>query len=420
MVDKGSVYSLKFWKINFKICSFLAFYLNVGMIENMFANFFVFFMNRMPPAITNLVINMTCVTVIIGVILINGRVDKKLIKLLFGYLFLYSVSLFITPGILPIFLTTFFRGLFSIFLVLYLFSRLSCFEEFFNCLKNYIYIGVVYALSESLVFGNTLLEESQYMAFTYNSMIPMLTALVAVGLKDNKNTFKNKANVIIARIAFLIMFFANILYGARGAILCVAIALMMILYFSNRDKRLLYSVFALLMGLVFYVHHELIIQTFLLAFPDSRTLQKLAGQYFLNTASSARSLLYNLIWENFLDNPFAINGFLSDRVFLAHALPQDPKTGFYGIYAHNFILEILFQFGVFGIPFLIWFAILLIRKLSSLKKSNIISLQSVFTIATAFCLGQLSFSFSYLIAKSFGFLLGVILYMRCYEVLEHD
>ena len=399
---------------NINIYSFLAFYLNIDMIEDLISNVIIFFLGKNPPYVINIFLELVSIPFVFWFCLMKERIDNKFLKLVFVYFSLCIVSYFLTPEIFLILKTNVIRGIFSIVIVVCLFSLLPSFTVLFSYLKPYIWVGLFYCLTRILVFDNPLLEEEIYQAFTYKSMIPMLTALTLVAFQE-ENRFGLLWNKCYSLCAFLLMFLVNVLCGARGAILCVAIALLLIFCFQDNKKKILWIVLLFLIGSLCFVHYETILNNVLQLFPGSRTLQRMAGEYIINTTTSVRSIMYNLLLTNFLEHPLTINGFFSDRVFLAQHFPVDSTVGIYGTYAHNFVLEVLYQFGIFGIPFILWFFWRTLNLTFILSRCDNPSLRGIFIISTAFCFGQLMFSSSYLVARSFGFFLSILLYVRVCE-----
>lgn len=396
---------------------FTAFYLNMDMLEDMIKTAYVLLAHREPFYLLNILFSLIGSGAALCTMLCR-KVDIKFITITFSLFALYAVSLLITPEISVILKTSIVRSVIYLLLLLYLMSQISDVGLLFNFFIPYVYLGVLYTLLSYLAHDTPLMEETHYMEFTYNTMIPMLTVFVIAFYGRSVRGMKRP----FALLFFGFFFAANIAMGGRATLLCVGLCFLMLLYFQKlKRKQIFVSVAVIALGLVVAFHYDSFNFFLTTLFPDSRTVQRMQNGELLNTETSTRMRIYKYILLSFMEHPFAIRGLLSDRVYIAKLFGDTAPKEVYGWYAHNFVLELLFQFGVMAIPIITAFLCGFVNTAANVKKSNNTSLKRVFLISSAYCIGQLSVSASYLTAKSFAFLLGILLYMgkpekrRAYE-----
>ena len=112
------------------------------------------------------------------------------------------------------------------------------------------------------------------------------------------------------------------------------------------------------------------------------------------------------------ESGFAPHGLYSDRFVMATYHARYSMEEIFGSYAHNFLIEVLFQFGWIGFPLLILFFISLFVSYGRVRRCGDAGMIRVWIIAVSYSMGQLLVSSSYLTAISFGMLLGVMLLSR--------
>lgn len=128
---------------------------------------------------------------------------------------------------------------------------------------------------------------------------------------------------------------------------------------------------------------------------ESRTVQSIIeGEFF---EPSGRLTIWKLSLRAFLASPFLGQGFYGDRLYVGR--------NFNWGYSHNFILEILSQYGLWGLLFLIAFFYLIIRSLA--RGGN--RLDNLVLILFASLCTKLLVSDSYLFNEHFWILLGLLL-----------
>lgn len=211
-----------------------------------------------------------------------------------------------------------------------------------------------------------------YMEFSY-AMLPFICASFARYFET-----KNKITLLI----FLIGLFETISYGCRGAIIFTVIFVVLtILIYSKKNRSVI--VVSCILLILLYVNLERI-ATYLI------TIDLFSNSYFLKhfvggeMFESQRTEIYELCVHRISTMGSEISGFFGDR----------PYCG--SIYPHNFIYEIMMQFGwIFGSLIIALYFVLIIS--CWLKKRS--------RIATVFILCSLLFKYmlsgSYLLSGQF-------------------
>jgi hypothetical protein len=205
------------------------------------------------------------------------------------------------------------------------------------------------------------------MSFSYGMLFPVLVFLKEWIVKRN----------LIDLIGAITGLISIVLFGSRGALLCLIIFGVLYWIFILGVKRKIIIFFTLLIFLIFIAFIWKDILEYLAAlFPTSRTLELLSG-----------GLLYindrNSIWieaiEYILKNPFGY-GPMADQYLL-------------GEYSHNVVIELMITFGVIpGIALLIFFMIKSMHILTNpIEKEN----KLIFMIFFSIVVGKLLFSSSF-------------------------
>lgn len=397
--------SINLHKIN--ICWFVVFFLNIDMLEDFIKDIYILVLKKEPFDFLNTFLMLIGALVVVY-LLLKKHFDLSFLLLTFIYVLVYVLSTLLTPDIVTILPTSINRGILYVLMIVYLMSLIDDYGELLQFYIPYIYITAIYALIQMINRRNPLISETYYMEVTYNTMMPMLAAL-AIGIYGNKVT--EMINRYIALVLFAIMFAVNLLVGGRASILCVGLCLIVLIHFKNIRQKIGFMILIIGLGGVMYITYDVWLAFLTIAFPYSRTIWRLSNNFFFESNTSYRSIMWKHIIDNFLENPFRIRGFLSDRFYLMRLFPTASSEGAYGYYAHNLFLEQLFQFGVLAIPVIIVEIISVIRLFRFVSGAKNNRLVCVFSIYIAFGVGQLMVSASYLTAKSFGILLGLMLYM---------
>ncbi|MBD5549661.1 MAG: O-antigen ligase family protein, partial [Lachnospiraceae bacterium] len=141
-------------------------------------------------------------------------------------------------------------------------------------------------------------------------------------------------------------------------------------------------------------------------FTKSRTISLFAEGKFFYAAS--RDKYYSFVLEQIRNAPTKIRGIYSDRIYLGEYFQRTDPAEIFGSYSHNFFLEILFQFGMWGILLLIGYGIAVIYTIRKVKKDGSISMKTMYIVFASYAMGQLLISGSYLTSMSFGIFTGLL------------
>lgn len=192
-----------------------------------------------------------------------------------------------------------------------------------------------------LFFTDITIERSDealftYMEFSY-ALLPFICASFAVFYKTRKK---------IALIIFLIGLFEILSYGCRGAIISTVLFALLIILLNSKTNKLLFSA-SILLILFVYLNLESIVN-FLLSidlFSNSYFLKHfVSGAMF----ESERSQIYELCEMRISKMGLELSGLFGDRPFCG------------SIYPHNFVYEVMMQFGwCFGPVILISYILLI-------------------------------------------------------------
>lgn len=375
---------------------FVCLYLNWNVIKGILTNCFIFF--NIDETIKEIISGRLYFIVFICFLLYFIKNYKKYLKsaklcitiIICYMLFQYSVSV---NNIDNETIKDLFQVLsLNFILIILLLYGIKDINAFIEHLRPYCFIAVFYALSELLKYSVT----KQYdMTFSYTLLIPMLICLI-FAIYESKHFYL---------VIFLFLEIINLICGSRGSILCHLICFLLCMFFYSNKTRFIKWIFSFTLILFIVLCFSPLITNYLQShFSNSRTVNLIISGEFVSH-SSGRDEIYAKAWNYFLDNPIRFSGFYSDRLLLN----QNHNKGFpYGSYAHNFILEILLQFGIFAIPFIIYFFYKTCRIIKILKKDMDWANKAFFIISFSFFLGQLSVSSSYLISPAFGLFVGFL------------
>ena len=382
------------------ISRILAFALNMSMLYEMGKNILILLgyseESRAFSYITdiNKVVHVLFLVLTLMILLRSKKIHIALIISLF-WISLDLFSLIITPGISIIFFKSAFYTIRNVIVLIFYFVEIDNYKKLETELIPYIYIAVLYSLTQIGVYKVTNLYSMQY---SYASIISgMLCILLAVNTR--------KIRYFLMGIVFVSV---NFMCGSRGALLCYFIsAILYILIFLNQKQRwIIMSVFITICVLVL-LNIQNIFSWLNQLIPGSRTIQLFADGNALYLSS--RNKYYAFVIETLLAMPLKINGLYSDRYYIGNYFSRESSTDIFGSYAHNFFLEVLFQFGIWGIPFLIFIIFSICYSIRIIRKSQDKALMTLFIVFTSYCIGQLMFSSSYLTEVSFGCLAGIML-----------
>ncbi len=389
------------------IYSFLAFYLNIDMLDDLASSVYMLVLREEAPYIFNIVLDVIGLVILAFIVLRKKSVNRYFFYIALTEILLYIISVVITPDITRILGTSIVRGILYVLIPIYLFTLIDDVDKLFDAFVPYVLIGLIYALIQIPLRSVSFVTDTHYMDFTYNSLIALMMALgiFLFGCGIGKDNRKNKIWYLIVAV---VIFAINFVFGGRGVILCAAVAILIWLYFAKANRKVLYFSIVIIIAVVLMLSFDELINMLAGLFPRSRTIVRILNGNFINTTTSVRMKSWTYIISELKNNPFSIRGFLSDRIYLARYLNADSES-LYGSYAHNILLEILFQFGAISVPFLV-FGIAKVVKSFHYMKNNLFEKSKVICfIVFAFGIGQLSVSASYLTAKSFGMMVGLVL-----------
>lgn len=266
----------------------------------------------------------------------------------------------------------------------YIFSRYI--EDYKLLEEIFLRLAIVVVISSTISFFITLNKDYQkeYMTFSYNMLIHV--AFLMIYYFEQKNAI----HIVVGILGFIIMFMA----GCRGSIVCCMGTILIYLIFRKTElkKKIGLIIFMSAFVYIFTMNFQSII-SFVADIAEnlninSRTISLIeSGDFFYD---SGRDVIKNQIIEKFN--------------MLGHGLYGD-RTFADGSYAHQFIIEIISQFGfALGIPILIIFFSVVFKGLFATDK-NLRNLIIIFLSAGLF---KLFFSSSYLNQEpAFYILLGL-------------
>ncbi len=192
------------------------------------------------------------------------------------------------------------------------------------------WIALAYALVV-LIYPETA---SNYLPLAYNLMIPTAVILHRAISKKKSGDFA------LAGLFLSVM----LVYGARGPIVCILCSMLIYVIVSYRHWASAKKVFLLLSGVllltILFLSFPTLIELLYEAFPDSRTVGLLNSRRFFSMSN--RDSYYEFGLREVAQTPFRIQGLFGDRLTFADAFSQQLSPG---MYAHNFFVEILLQFG---------------------------------------------------------------------------
>ncbi len=321
---------------------------------------------------------------------------------LIGWGFLFVISLFLNPQLLSVVPRAFIYFANNVFCLAVLLRSVADMQALINTLRSYIPISIIYAALQWVVGIN---GQFYSMAFSYATMIPMLLCLLQFVMK--------KKGRLWYFLAFLFFSATNFKYGSRGCFVCCALELLFIFCLSEKKKQAKY-VFGFI-GIVLGVllSWQKIFGLLARYFSESRNFIILSQNIVFY--GSGREKMYRIVLNEFFSNPFAIRGLYSDRIILSGY--QNNLETLWGSYAHNVVFELLYQFGIWCTPIIVFVAVYMISIL--IKGRNAChGDQCIVLLAYSFAIGQLMISSSYLIAPSSGLLLGVLLWSKRHHKAE--
>lgn len=372
----------------------LCLYINLMMLFDCIADVFLFFNNEFT---ARSALQKNIYIILFVELIVSGRFyDKEIKKCLMmvgGFAFITFASVIATPEIISILtraLTIFF--IYSIGLIIFV-LHVSNFEKFMGCFEKYFAIDVIYSILNILVHNK--IEHAYSMSFSYNSFWLSGLALILFCKKGK----------LCYLLVYVINLVSNLIGGARGGILCNIFLILfcfIAIYHPRIERKRLMMRYLIPIG-IFGLVTVAVVVSLGSRLLNSRTLFMIFGKS--SDFFTGRGSIYLALWREIWKEPFDFRGILSDRIYLANSFGTFNANFSFTSYAHNFVLELLYQYGLaIGIVILIISVVLVKKTLKVVrgkwKYENAYCIFCVLSFASAF--GQLSFSNSYLNTMNFG------------------
>lgn len=268
-------------------------------------------------------------------------------------------------------------------------------------------LGVVALYVSSFVLNVFILGIGlhDYMSFAYTGLSAMFVCF------HLSKVNKHKALPIVLAIAGCIV---TVMGGSRGAL--GTLILFCVLYFiPSHDKKdgiktWLPRITGTLMIILIYAFFNSII-TFMEKFLKShgygsRILEFINGGFYGETLfqSSGREKVHNLVFEKI---ELWGHGIYSDRLVV-------------GSYAHNWILELVYHFGIIlGVALA---GLIIYRAIAALlyaRRSHDINAYFIAAVTLAMLFGKYFLSASYLTSSDFWVLVGLVFYIYSMKLKQH-
>lgn len=334
-----------------------------------------------------------------------ARNSSKALSVIMIAIFVFVISFLLFPNNRQFMFTTIFDGvnnptyrlLFYAFPLLVLALTLNEYSTLYKKIVEFSIVNTVIAVFAYIFVVMNKGQHFEYMTFSYNMLFGVCICLY-YGIRN-----KHIPCLGLGIIGSFVILFG----GARGAVLSLMIFICLYIVFLRQNKNYLKQMLFfsfLLIGIFYtYFYFDLIVQSMISVGNDfgisSRALTRLAEESFI--VSAGRTEISNAIWAGIEESPIIGYGIWGDRaVTLNYGYGK-------GSYAHNIVLEIICQFGIFIGSFLIIFLLyLIIRRIRRNDKSLYYVI--LFAVITSGLI-KLLFSGSYLTEPYFFLLLGLLL-----------
>ena len=371
-----------------------AVYLNISLIVHLMEYIYEYLTRFRIDQNARIELQLIVVLFICFRIIKNGkiRVNSFVIMTSMIWVFIISFSYFLFNPADYLVKEIVIEGFSHIIVPVYLISLISDIDKFVKALKKFMPLVILYCLMQFIYKTDNY---NEYFIFTY-SILP--TALFLIAYERKEATIKYK-------IVCAFIFMSLLLFGTRSALLCIGIELCILSCFFLNLKEKMFAVLSLLMVIIpIYFFYDDIVFAFVQVFPGARISSFLSGQQVDNS----RSIIWAELLARVLECPFVVRGVLSDRLILSSLWGYFEPAQIRAWYAHNFVVEILYGFGILGFLILIVFFSKLYRAYRLCRKDKSNNSVIIFATFTSYFIGKLSVSSSYLFDISTGYIIGVL------------
>jgi len=309
----------------------------------------------------------------------------------------------------------------SILIVLISFSFIL-FNLFFEQNKEFFLQTILtFLLNCFLPFlFSIILKEGKYLYIYFYKLSILVSILITVALITNTFHSDGRAYAMglsYAAILFFIILLDDFLknkkkysiimgipiiyiitiFGSRGAFACVGMYILVYLYRNFRfNREILKTLFFVLFFILLFIFRNQIINIFASFLNNigiySRSVQLLLEGEFVS--SDGRLDIYTQLINDIVNNPLAIRG-------------VNAEYNVVNIYAHNFIIEILYQFGIIIGSIINGFIIYIVIKAMNMSISHNIDSMTIIFLSVWF--PYLLLSSSIWITNYFWVFLGIYL-----------
>ena len=292
------------------------------------------------------------VAFIVQISIVFNRLDKHLAVFIVAALFVIIMNLLLFPELTKYFmrnLSVFFAFCFPVYLVIYSINDFDLLRK--ELTKASYFIATIMFLFSILVFAG-LVDFTRYdMSLGYHCLFPTLILLW--------DYVQNRK--IITLISILVLFTSILLFGSRGPLLSLTLfGTFFFVRFLIHNNKYWQVVFVMILIFTFLLLYKQIV----VALGDlvssfglySRTLTMLSSSDTVNM--TGREEIYDTLISIIQNDPLTIRGI-------------NAEWSLFGIYAHNIILELLYQLGFIlggiALIYIFWraFQTLLFNKLDS-------------------------------------------------------
>lgn len=233
------------------------------------------------------------------------------------------------------------------------------------------YINIDFVAIASNLGGQYENPAAILMDISYKTLVFVISALI-LAVTEEKWYFK-----VLALMVFFPYMVISFAYGARGALLSVAIFVILFWLLRSKNKKVMHRrlLFAGIMCLLVFVFFPLIIES-MFSFLDSRGISARSVERLYNavTSDSSMSEGRSLLTKQ------ALSGIINSPIW-GHGIGS--FDNFSGVYPHNIILQLLYEGGLL---LLVPVFILLVRGFRTMLDINFSSDYRLFLLML-FCSG---------------------------------